>query len=180
MYTFKSDVNDKMRKMVLDCINKCNAINIPISKNIGFKTDSAERRNGYCHHIGKDDHIISISRLLSEDSEIENTIFHELLHTCPGCNNHGYKWQRYGWQIERAYGQRIQRLNNKKRVAVDITHSRRRYFSKEEWEANKDILQAYTREGEDRPIWFCKKGSKTAKELEFNCTSHGKKIVKFF
>ncbi len=177
-YRFKSNVNKEMKELMLSCVERCKAINIPINTNLEFQMDSAERRNGFCQHnrfTGID--LISISKHLTDIKEIENTIFHELLHTCPGCNNHGYVWQKYGRQIERAYGQHIQRLNAKKRELVDVRHSRRKYFTYEEYLNNKDILQAFTREGETKPIWFCKKGSKTAYDLEYNCTSHGKKIV---
>ena len=57
---------------------------------------------------------ISISEYHLESSEraIRNTLIHELLHTCPGCLNHGPKWKAYarivqlrlGYQIVRAGG----------------------------------------------------------------------------
>lgn len=178
MYTFNKNVNEKMKGMMLDCINKCKAIDIPISEDIDFQTDTAERRNGGCKHLHCGGHVITISRLLTDDKEIENTIFHELLHTCVNCNNHGYLWRSYGYMVERAYGQHIQRCTNKQRVAVDVKSSRRKYFSEEEWKANPEILVAYTREGESRPIWFVKRGSQTETRLGY-CTSFGKKIVKF-
>ena len=41
------------------------------------------------------------------DTFTRDTILHELLHTCPGCTNHGPNWQRRAERVNRAYGYRI-------------------------------------------------------------------------
>lgn len=35
-------------------------------------------------------------KILHDVKEVENTLYHELIHTCPSCLNHGDRWQRYG------------------------------------------------------------------------------------
>ena len=43
------------------------------------------------------------------DSELETTILHELLHTCPGCFNHGKTWSGYAAKVNREYGYNVAR-----------------------------------------------------------------------
>ena len=56
-------------------------------------------------------HTIEIAGFLINDnvplSCIENTMFHEILHTCKDCQNHGKNWQYYASMINRAYGQHV-------------------------------------------------------------------------
>ena len=44
------------------------------------------------------------------DSELETTLLHELLHTCPDCWNHGKTWSYYAERVNRAYGYNVARL----------------------------------------------------------------------
>lgn len=46
------------------------------------------------------------------DSELETTLIHELIHTCPGCWNHGATWSRYAAKVNREYGYNVARLIN--------------------------------------------------------------------
>ena len=47
---------------------------------------------------------IGINKKLIEDNfEIEKTMVHELIHTIPGCNNHGPNFKRYAGLINRHY-----------------------------------------------------------------------------
>jgi predicted SprT family Zn-dependent metalloprotease len=98
------------------CKNKLIAIDIPISNNIQFRVNTrAKARWGRCRR--KDDgYIIEISvELLREDayeSGLENTILHELLHTCPNCLNHGSEWKRLAAKVNRVYGCNIKRTDS--------------------------------------------------------------------
>ena len=37
------------------------------------------------------------------------TLAHEVLHTCPGCRNHGVRWKGYAQRMNEAYGYDIRR-----------------------------------------------------------------------
>ena len=56
-------------------------------------------------------HEITINpAMLSDDvpeDELENTVLHELLHTVPGCMNHGSKWQHLARKVNNMYGYHI-------------------------------------------------------------------------
>ena len=42
-------------------------------------------------------------KLIGEASEIKGTMVHELIHTIPGCNNHGPNFKKYAGLINRHY-----------------------------------------------------------------------------
>ena len=60
--------------------------------------------------------VISISayHLQSSERAIRNTIIHELLHTCPGCLNHGAKWKKYADMVGQQFGFNIIRSGGDK------------------------------------------------------------------
>lgn len=43
---------------------------------------------------------------------IRGTLFHELLHTCKGCFNHGYPFRKGAEAIRKAYGIRVSRTTS--------------------------------------------------------------------
>ena len=59
----------------------------------------ARKKLGCCKMYRKDGYIaykLEISTQLSgeDDRTVKEVILHELLHTCPGCQNHGEKWKQ--------------------------------------------------------------------------------------
>ena len=59
---------------------------------------------------------ISINADLLQEANAErglvNTLLHEMLHTCPGCMNHGDQWKKYADSIFRAYGINVKRTSS--------------------------------------------------------------------
>lgn len=59
-------------------------------------------------------HEIEINPCLLEDDvdlqAAKETMIHELIHTCPGCQNHGYEWKRRGDRASRMLGYNVERL----------------------------------------------------------------------
>ena len=111
-------------------------LNIPFTKPISYTVNSRARRWGQCE---KENGLysINISRTLLDERNDEagllNTLLHELLHTCPGCMNHGTTWKHYAAIVRRATGLDIQRLSSPdmKGVEVDLrpVHSHeKKYF----------------------------------------------------
>ena len=43
----------------------------------------------------------------ADKQEVKNVLAHELLHTCPGCYNHGKRWKAYAEKINNIYGYNI-------------------------------------------------------------------------
>ena len=54
-------------------------------------------------NIDKTNYIGINKKLIGEDFEIEKTMAHELIHTIPGCSNHGPNFKRYAGLINRHY-----------------------------------------------------------------------------
>ena len=92
------------------CMHQLDAIRIPYKKPSNFEVNSrAKHRWGQCRHEENGRIVISVSeRLLHSDvSDVSamDTIIHELLHTVPGCSNHGAKWKHYAEVVNSAYPQ---------------------------------------------------------------------------
>lgn len=68
---------------------------------------------------------INISSLLLNErvpiESLQNTIIHEILHTCPGCANHGYEWKRRAAIVKRELGYDIKRCSSFEERGVDAS-----------------------------------------------------------
>lgn len=99
---------------------------IPYANTItNFTVNTRARRWGQCR---KENGLYSITvsaTLLDERNDencLLNTLIHELLHTCPGCLNHGSAWRHYAARVEAAYGLHICRVASaeEKGITVDL------------------------------------------------------------
>ena len=68
---------------------------------------------------------ISVYHLESSERAIRNTLIHELLHTCPGCLNHGPKWKKYASIVKRELGYNIARCGGDKEKDSLLAQARR-------------------------------------------------------
>jgi hypothetical protein len=50
--------------------------------------------------------------LRTTDKAIRDTIYHEVLHTIPGCFNHGHKWKFIASQCDSKFGTKIARVTS--------------------------------------------------------------------
>lgn len=106
-----------LNSVAYDCMEKLSAINIPYSHAVAFSVNKrAKKRWGQCRRESNGTYSININvNLLKEENDIEgleNTIIHELLHTCPNCMNHGPEWKKYAKMVYDSYGYNIQRCAN--------------------------------------------------------------------
>jgi len=105
----------KLREVAMDCMKKLDAIGVPYTKPRRFLTNSrAKKRQGLCTKMyvnGEYEYEIQVaSYLLDEEipiEHLENTLLHELIHTCPYCMNHGKNFKKYANMINKAYGYNI-------------------------------------------------------------------------
>lgn len=93
------------------------AVRIPVSGDICPQVRlnrRARTRFGCC--IRKDGaYTIELSaQLASQGSEeaVFQVLAHEVLHTCPGCSNHGARWRGYAQRMNDAYGLNIRRTDS--------------------------------------------------------------------
>ena len=110
-------------KNLNDCYKKCAAIldslNIPYDKYVGdyISVNNRLRRPmaqttktvGYYATIYKIEFNPAMLLDSVPDYELEDTMLHELLHTCPDCWCHTGKWKRYAEIVNHAYGYHISR-----------------------------------------------------------------------
>lgn len=103
-------------KLYRECVEEMKRINMDISNRIvGIKVNSRLSRSlGRCRlNRYSGSYTIEINPCMLADSvevkTAKNTIIHELIHTCPGCMNHGYEWKRRGDRVNRMLGYNIKR-----------------------------------------------------------------------
>lgn len=115
------DMTRKLLELKDDCMYELDSIGL--ADMIGeietwYVDKRATRRLGVCKHrksMGYVYNNIGISSWLLKDFDektIKNTIIHEILHTFEGCNNHGYKWQKYADIVNTKLGYNIKRLSS--------------------------------------------------------------------
>lgn len=121
-----------LRTIAAACEKDLIGIGIKIGYIDSYEVNSrATGRLGQCRAVrGRNRHfrIQITSALLSESiplDELKNTVYHELLHTCPGCMNHGEEWRRLAGIVNLAYGMNISRCASKDEESVKIMRERR-------------------------------------------------------
>lgn len=92
------------------------SLNIPFIHPIEVTVNTrAKSRYGQCRKSA-DGYHINISEVLMRDSSdiraLDATLLHELIHTCPGCMNHGELWKTYGYRVYEKTGLEIERTSD--------------------------------------------------------------------
>lgn len=110
-------------------IAEARALNIPVARLISPEVvinRRAKMRFGCCR---KDRlyWVIEISDRLLEapESICRETIAHEVLHTCRGCQNHQQKWKEYAAMMNLAYGYDIKRTGKAEDMGITRVKSAR-------------------------------------------------------
>ncbi len=104
-------------------------LGIPVPCNISshiVPNSRAVKRFGLCRKTGSVYVIELASRLaFAPRNACMTTIAHELLHTCPGCDNHGTQWKRYAALMNSAYGYNISRTSSCEALGIgDISKAK--------------------------------------------------------
>ena len=87
------------------------ALGIPVSGRLLPQVQvntRAKRRLGCCFYQGGRYWIEVSDRVLGDGALLRQTLVHELLHTCPGCRDHGAEWKRYAGYVNGKLGTDIQ------------------------------------------------------------------------
>lgn len=103
-------------------ISEARALEIPVSPRICPHVQINRRavtRFGCCRRQG-DGYLIELSGRLLEASEAacSQTLAHEVLHTCPGCLDHGPRWKAFAARMNTAYGYEIARTGTCEALGV--------------------------------------------------------------
>lgn len=102
-----------LNEIIIECLNIVTSLSIPVEVNTPVKYNGRIRNKwGYCRRKKDGTFEISIAKILGEEEIPKKTlmaiILHEMLHTCPGCFNHGKQWKAYAKQIKDNFGIQIQ------------------------------------------------------------------------
>lgn len=107
------------------CRDICDSLNIPIQRVITVTSKKFANKWGQMSYNTRyNTYTITINEVLlsdeCDDVSLYNTMLHELLHTCPGCLNHGYTWKMYAERVNKEYGMRITRLTSQAEQGIQI------------------------------------------------------------
>lgn len=113
-----NDFNSLMR----DVKNEMLAVRIPVSDKISpvvHINTRAKKRFGQCI-FRNGMFTIELSAILLEAPErsCRQTLAHELIHTCKGCDNHGAIFKKYAQVMNRTYGYNIKCTNTAEEMGV--------------------------------------------------------------
>lgn len=111
-----------------DVVRQAKMIDVPVSDKIEphvVLNTRAKKRYGRC--IGRGGlYTIELSAYLKDASThlVHEVIAHEVLHTCPGCMNHGALWKKYAAQMSAHYGYTIMRTAKEPLVPQEAPKAR--------------------------------------------------------
>ncbi len=100
-------------RLLREVLAELRGAGIPVSGNVEPHVQintRAKKRYGSCVKRGKA-FVIELSAFLSNADEktVRTVLAHELLHTCPGCMNHGETWKRYAAVVRERFGYEVTR-----------------------------------------------------------------------
>lgn len=93
------------------CASQMLALGLKPAEKITYQLNHrAKKRLGLCKKVGNA-YTIEISAFLNEADEkaVETVLYHELLHTCRGCMDHGALWKKYAALLGESLGLSITR-----------------------------------------------------------------------
>lgn len=111
-------IADKLEKV----IGQAEEIGIPISKKIEkvvVINKRAKTRFGCCKKY-KNGYRIEVSEDIvnGPEASLLQTLAHEVLHTCPNCQNHRSLWKAYAKAMNEAYGYEIKRTSTSEELGI--------------------------------------------------------------
>lgn len=112
--------NPDVDRLFAECRNTLKEIGVPISESISPQVDIRHGKSylGKCcfdarvYYKSDYDFVIIVSDhyLKNGKKELENTLYHELIHTVPGGKNHTGPWKKWAKFVSEKTGHKIQRL----------------------------------------------------------------------
>ena len=111
--------------LLRDVISQAIGLRIPVSRAIEPHVRINRRavgRLGACFSNNKDGTFwIEIAEVLvtADEFACRQTLAHEVLHTCYGCQNHKQRWRHYADLMNQAYGYHIARTESLERLGIE-------------------------------------------------------------
>jgi len=106
-----TEIDEKLQKVLA----QARELSIPVSSKVQNEVvinNRAKTRFGCCRKT-KSGYVIEISKFLISGPEkaIYQTLAHEVLHTCPGCQNHSLDWKAHAETMNRFFDYNIKRTS---------------------------------------------------------------------
>lgn len=121
---------EELDALFADCMAQLRAIGVPISESINPSIILSRTRASFgdCRIVFRDssesgyDYVIRLSKYTLANSErsLRNTIYHELIHTVPGCLNHRKEWKKWAAYVSEQLGYHIQRVGGVDDTSRDL------------------------------------------------------------
>ncbi len=109
--------------MLMQVISQARSLSIPVSGHIDphVVVNTRARTRFGCCRSAKGRHTIEVSAALlsAEEQSIRQVLAHEVLHTCPGCADHGKRWQHWAALMNNAFGYDIRRAHTPEALGVE-------------------------------------------------------------
>lgn len=109
--------------LLAQVIKQARSLLIPVSRHIDphVVINTRARTRFGCCRTEQDRHTIELSSVLldADEQTIRQVLAHEILHTCPGCANHGPRWQRWATMMSRQFGYRIRRTTSYAALGIE-------------------------------------------------------------
>ena len=127
MFHVKQWTQTQLNQLLQQVINEAKALEIPVSRHISpslFINNRTKSRFGGCKKVKGFVHYtyqIEISKVLldGEAATIKEILAHEVLHTCPGCMNHGPAWKKHCMTMEAGLGYRLERTSSYEKLGIE-------------------------------------------------------------
>lgn len=107
-----------LNELLVKAIKQVEEQGIPVNSEViedNIAITRATKTFGRCQEVGGGVYSIGISKYYkdNQEEEIMETLVHEVLHTVPGCFNHGKAWKKYAGIMNEAKGYNIGRTSNR-------------------------------------------------------------------
>lgn len=106
-----------LKTIAHECMAELDLLDVPYGEVVEWEVNyRALKRWGQCRRVSNGTYEININYDLLQESTslngLKETILHELIHTVPGCMNHGPQWNHWVARVNAAYGYNIKRCNS--------------------------------------------------------------------
>lgn len=114
-----------LNELLKEAMEKCTTVGIPYGNITEIKLNNRLSKCwGRCLTKNHKDFWIEINGKFAKDEFSTNdaiiaVICHEIIHTCDGCWNHGYKFMQYGKLLTDAYGIKVSATDSAENLTVD-------------------------------------------------------------
>lgn len=114
---------EMLDELLAQVIGQARSLGVPVARSIHphvVINTRARTRFGCCRRE-RGCYTIEIAATLleAEKSAVCQVLAHEVLHTCPGCANHGARWQRWAGIMSRQFGYHIHRTDSHESLGLE-------------------------------------------------------------